>query len=895
MFFYGESPLPDELSLFDVVVIDPGAAHDLKNRTFDVEAIYGYVSLGEVRKDDPRAAELDMHWIKSANEAWATHAMDQTAPGWRQFFIERVVAPLREKGIRNIFIDTMDSYQLFAKTPEERVVQEAGMVETIRAVKAKYPDMRIILNRGFEVIEPLRDVVDAMAVESLFRGWRQAEQSYREVSESDRTWILGQIRRVRDAFGIPVIVIDYVAPGERDLARETVKKISDLGFIPCVTNGSLTMLGISTVEPLPRKILFLHDGMQVTDYSYYDAARFGAMPLNYLGYVPEYLDVSATFPSAPLNGRYAGIVAWFETSPKKQRELARWLLQQKQDGIPLVFVGNFGVSSDSPLMGDLGFSGRPAAGQSTKVSIASVDASIMGFEMPPLPVPDSFFPLVQKERDAVLLDLSDERGSHMHAAAITSWGGYVLTPFVVREMGASNVYRWVVNPLLFFKKALKLPDLPVPDVTTHNGRRMLMVHIDGDGVVSRAEFGGNALAGRVMLDEILRKYRIPTTVSVIEGETSVNGLYPDLSAAAERIYREIFSLSHIEPASHSFSHPFYWSKAAKNTDEASYHLKIPGYIFDVRRETLGSLDYVNRLTPAGKKARVFLWTGDCNPDVDALSLLDGAGIPSMNGGDTVITRENPSWTAIGPIGLQKGPVFQVYAPNQNENMYTELWTKRFYGYERAVETFQLTDLPYRFKPINIYYHMYSATKPASLQALKKVYEYALKQDVVAVYSSEYIRKAYEFNRVAVGKTAQGFVIAGARDIRQLRIPVAMGYPSSVSERGVYGFTDHGQSRYLHLDGSGKNLFALQKERLGGLYLDSVNADIRDWRSLDRGMDIGLVSHQQTVKLRLGNASGCSVKVNGALRRTRMIGPGIAEVEMQGKEDVLQTISIRCAH
>ena len=33
-------------------------------------------------------------------------------------------------------------------------------------------------------------------------------------------------------------------------------------------------------------------------------------------------------------------------------------------------------------------------------------------------------------------------------------------------------------------KALRLPDMPVPDVTTESGRRMLLVHMDGDGFVS---------------------------------------------------------------------------------------------------------------------------------------------------------------------------------------------------------------------------------------------------------------------------------------------------------------------------------------------------------------------------------------------------------------------------
>ncbi len=100
-----------------------------------------------------------------------------------------------------------------------------------------------------------------------------------------------------------------------------------------------------------------------------------------------------------------------------------------------------------------------------------------------------------------------------------------------------------------------------------------------------------------------------------------------------------------------------------------------------------------------------------------LIATDAAGVLNMNGGDTLITRADPSLTRVAPLGIPRGRHYQVYAPNQNENVYTELWRGPYYGYERVIETFELTELPRRLKPVNIYYHAYSATKTASLAAL----------------------------------------------------------------------------------------------------------------------------------------------------------------------------------
>ena len=46
-------------------------------------------------------------------------------------------------------------------------------------------------------------------------------------------------------------------------------------------------------------------------------------------------------------------------------------------------------------------------------------------------------------------------------------------------------------------------------------------------------------------------------------------------------------------------------------------------------------------------------------------IAENAGFLNMNGGDTSITRSNPSLTAVGAHGIQKSGYLQVYAPITN--------------------------------------------------------------------------------------------------------------------------------------------------------------------------------------------------------------------------------------
>ncbi|MGT2493991.1 hypothetical protein ACU4GD_34565 [Cupriavidus basilensis] len=92
----------------------------------------------------------------------------------------------------------------------------------------------------------------------------------------------------------------------------------------------------------------------------------------------------------------------------------------------------------------------------------------------------------------------------------------------------------------------------------------------------------------------------------------------------------------------------------------------------------------------------------------------------MNGGDTLITRSNPSWTQISPLGINKPGrhLPGLCSQPERERLHQSL-ARTYHGFERVIETYELTDRPLRFKPVNIYYHSYSGTKVASLRAPRR--------------------------------------------------------------------------------------------------------------------------------------------------------------------------------
>lgn len=899
--FYGANPPWDELRAFDIVVVEPQHVPDPKAHANDKTELFAYVAVGEATASSPYLKAIPDAWKSGINSDWGSVVLDQAQPEWPAFFAEQVIKPLWEAGYRGFFLDTLDSYQLFARTEADRARQEAGLVSVIRELRKRYPEARLIFNRGFEILPQVHGEVFAVAAESLFQGWSQARKAYQPVPDADREWLLGQLDRVKQEYGLPVLAIDYVPPGKRDLARETAARIRDLGFIPWVSNPELDMLGVGDVEVMPRKVLMIHNGAaNEFDLFFTLGLRLGTMPLNYLGYAVEYLDARQPLPAYQLAGRYAGIVVWLDKPAGKEgNTLSGWLEKQIAAGVPVALLGEseFLFSGGSAKRLGLQFSPSPAG--RTLLHVAQREP-LVGFESEPIFERQTFFPL-RAAGGVPLLTLADEHGARQEAVALTPWGGYALNPHAVIELpvtqqktGDESNLRWVINPIEFLRRALKLPDMPVPDVTTESGRRLLMVHMDGDGFANRAEFPGSPFAAEVLRDRILRKYPLPATISVIQGEIAKNGLYPALSPALEKIARDIFAMPQVEIASHSFSHPFSWRKAGGSQDDESYHLKIPGYRFDLQTEISGSVAYIeSRLAPAGKRVKTFLWTGDCNIGADALELANRGGLLNMNGGETLITRSFPSLTLVGPLGIPKNGYFQVYAPNQNENVYTNNWMGPFYGYERVIETFELTDAPYRLKPIDIYFHTYSTSKPASLKALDKVFRWAMAQETNPVHASDYIRKVLDFNRLVVARTPDGWRVRGAENLRELRVPAALGQPDLDASRAVAGYNRHGDSLYLHLAGSEAEI-RLRQSAAPAPYLVSANARVERLTrtSAADGSTLGLTLRGQVpLKFALALDASCSVRADGHPINAVSKGNGVSHFSM--RNHAIEELRVHC--
>ncbi len=899
-FYYGGHIPVGVLHGFDWVVIQPEYLQRvglLENRH---TRVFAYVSLGEVDTDSSVSHTLPDQCRLGFNRPWHSVIVNQAVPSCRKFYLQHTIRPLLKRGFRNFFFDTLDSYRLVLKSPDRTRAYQKGLIALIKAIHSLDLQGHFILNRGFPLLGRLKGQgVIAVAGESLYKGWDQRSKRYISVNPDDRSWLLTQFHRVR-RLGLTPIAIEYLPPGERRQAKRLAQAIAKEGIVPYIGNARLDTMGISTITPLPRRILMLYAGRyrpMSTKLNWY-----AAMPLNHLGYATRAINVShQVLPGGPLNGQVAGIVTWFNHDHFKHAgETWRWLRAQMHAGIPVVVLGDFGLPMRGPGPASLGlkFLAPVPAGLFT-AHIRRIKPAYMGFEAPVFPSASGFFPL-RLERGQPLLSISLADTGEV-AAANTPWGGYVLNPYVVRNLPQGSLpsaelqAQWLVNPFRFFRAALKAPKVPVFDYTTLSGRRLLFGLIDGDGFASGSWIGAfrDQLAAKVILEQVLKHYPLPITASVIASEFVDSGLYSPAEVARLRpIAQAIFRLPWVEIGSHTYSHPFDWSALERDPDlsaglhlkpgkpatgayvtggEYGYNLAVPGYRFSPRMEVIGSTRIIDRsLAPPGKRVRVIQWSGDTNPDVQVLGLAYHSGLMNINGDNSTITRAYPSLTNVVPLGVWKGPYFQVYSPIANEDQYTHGWQAPYCGYAKAIQSMKMTDRPRRLTAMEIYYHFYSGARVCGLKNLLQVYRWAGEQSSTPVFASTYSRIALGFEKASMTRIKGGFLARNYGLDQELRIAPAMGFPDLARSQNIAGYDDFDGQRYIHLGAGNQATLYLRPGPPHRPYLISANGLIRKVRR--NGNNLRLVLHGYVpLQVELGNVRTCTLRVNGHLLEQKRTG------------------------
>lgn len=640
----------------------------------------------------------------------------------------------------------------------------------------------------------------------------------------------------------------------------------------------LLLPAVVTVRPvaadmhMPRRVLALYNGEEEPRVRSAAVHQIAAMPLNWLGLVVDYADVRDPLPPVWEDEDVLGVLSWFQ-SPQIADGPAYldWAERVIASGRPYVVLGDVGVSTDarrpggvtldrlSAFFAALGVDYRGGwSGVTYDSRLEAPDPPADGVALPVgevLPPFEIYVP-ADPARSVPFTVVSRPSGPgpgaarvRSHVALATPQGGFVAPGFTHSRDPSRIVPVWHLDPFRFFAAAFGVGGRPVPDVTTLVGRRVYYSHIDGDGWLSRSTArpaprgGERPLASEVIRAAAIEPYPdLPVTVAPIAAELDPAWMGTE---EAQAIARAIFALPQVEPASHTYTHPFQWDffdpyDPAREAPFAADYARARAYAggeaheaedtaatdaaaaarrrvglragytvprayggppFDMTKEMAGAAETIARFVPSGKPITLVQWSGDTSPTPGALRAARAAGLSNINGGDSRMDADHPSVASVAPIGRRLAGEIQVYASASNENTYTDLWRGRFHGFRDVVRTWDATGSPRRLKPVNLYYHMYSGERPAGLRALLENLEDVRRRELAPVTTSHYVRSVEGFfavRVVATGPSAWRIEDRGALQTLRFAVPEGTDVDPTASV-GVLGSRRFGDQLYVALD------------------------------------------------------------------------------------------------
>jgi polysaccharide biosynthesis protein PelA len=254
--YYGDDGL-EKLSRFDAVILAPHKQSEANVRQLVAAGTVtlAYLSVGEDSSEftdgferdwlEPESIEpiqFEPEWALREitgelvhNPVWGGVVVNLSHPGWTKTLFDRAKHAL-EMGFHGFFLDTID---------RSSVADRRALTRIIRDLRTRWPGAPIMLNRGFELLPSVQDLVDGVVFESLSTTWilEAAQVKYARVTDETlevNLDIAQQLRELGRSWELALWALDYTDSRELEAFSQATAKA--FGFVSFTADRLLTRL-----------------------------------------------------------------------------------------------------------------------------------------------------------------------------------------------------------------------------------------------------------------------------------------------------------------------------------------------------------------------------------------------------------------------------------------------------------------------------------------------------------------------------------------------------------------------------------------------------------------------------------------------------------------------------
>lgn len=236
--YYGTDRLAD-LAAYDLVILQPShyTREEVDTLTRQGTRALAYLSLSEEPSPYPPAEWRLLDPESGApviNPRWQTVLVDCNSPAWRAHLLQEHIPTILDGGFGGLFLDTLDISERFQAL-------RPGVIQLVSAIRSTFPDLTLIANRGFSILNDTSALFDAVLFEAF--STRHSDGTYAAWEGGELAWTGSVARWLQRLCGnLPILTLDYADPGCHHLRVFAETRARAYGFIPFVTDYRLEWL-----------------------------------------------------------------------------------------------------------------------------------------------------------------------------------------------------------------------------------------------------------------------------------------------------------------------------------------------------------------------------------------------------------------------------------------------------------------------------------------------------------------------------------------------------------------------------------------------------------------------------------------------------------------------------
>jgi uncharacterized protein (TIGR01370 family) len=243
--YYAQDAAPEQLQMFDLLVVDPEYPPELRNVFGPNRTVLAYLSLGEAQRDHVAGKQLaGSPLLLRENKTWNSNTIDIRNPRWLSMVVEELVPAILEQGFDGIMLDTIDSpIGLELEDKKSYAGMQDAAVQLIRALREHYPGIKIMLNRGFEILPEVAADIDMVLAESIFTQYDFKTKKYNRVQESHYKSIVDYLHSLEEVNPrLALYSLDYWPLEDEATIRTIYATQRENGLVPYVATLELNKL-----------------------------------------------------------------------------------------------------------------------------------------------------------------------------------------------------------------------------------------------------------------------------------------------------------------------------------------------------------------------------------------------------------------------------------------------------------------------------------------------------------------------------------------------------------------------------------------------------------------------------------------------------------------------------